>query len=73
MNKIEVIIKRYKGETFTLEINSSDTALDLRQQIEKRTGLPAGNFRLILDGRQLLKEELSGYNVQNGTVFNVIG
>ena len=73
MNKIEVIIKRYKGETFTLEINSSDTALDLRQQIEKRTGLPIYNFRLILDGRQLLKEELSGYNVQNGTVFNVIG
>lgn len=70
---MKIIIKTFRsGETFTLKVSSSDTALDVKNQIEKIVDLPVFRFRLYLNGRQLLDEKLSDYNVQNGTQFDLM-
>ncbi len=70
---MEIIIKIADGETFTLEVNSSDTVLDVKKQIEKRTGFKPWFQRFGLRGRQLQEhEKLSDFNVQNGTQFDLL-
>lgn len=70
---MQIIIITVNGETFTLEVNSSDTALDIKHQIEKRTGFLPFLQRLRLCGKLLAEhEKLSDLNVQDGTQFSLL-
>ncbi len=70
---MQIIIKIADGETFTLEVNNSDTIIDVKNQIEKRTGVLPWWQRFRLRRRVLRDhEKLSDYNVQNGTQLDLL-
>ena len=70
---MQIIINIFQGETFTLEVGSSDTVLDVKHQMQERLGFPPERLRLILAGNKLMDvEKLSDYNVQNGTQFHLL-
>jgi hypothetical protein len=70
---MQIIIAIIDGETFTLEVNTSDTVLDVKKQIEERIGFPDHVQRLRIAGRLLdVSKKLSYYNVQNGTQLDLL-
>jgi ubiquitin C len=70
---MKVIIKRFEGETFTVEVNSSDTFYDINCKIEAKIGIGPNHQRLILDGQKLVPQwKVSDFNVQEGTTINLI-
>lgn len=70
---MQIIINVLRGETFTFEVGSSDTVLDVKHKIRERLDFPPELLRLIFQGRILEDtEKLADYNVQNGTKFGLI-
>lgn len=70
---MEIFVKTLTGKTTTVEIQPSDTVLDLKRKIEEQEGIPLDHQRLVLKGRQLLNEcILIYYNIQQHSVVHLI-
>jgi hypothetical protein len=48
---MQIFIKRLIGTTITLNVNRSDTVLDLKLELEKRIGDPPDTQRIIYAGK----------------------
>lgn len=53
---MKIVVKTIKGETFDLEIQTTDTVLQLKQKIEAAKGFPINTQKLIFKGVQLTNE-----------------
>ena len=70
---MQIFIQIYCGEKYTLKVDSSVTALDVKLKIQERVGVPPYKQRLIYNGYQFLEhEKLSDRNVQDGSLLDVI-
>ena len=59
--------------THTVEVQPSDSVLDVKQNICKTTGLAPAEQRLVFAGRQMQDANtLAQYNVQRGSTFQLL-
>lgn len=59
--------------THTVEVQPSDSVLDVKRNIFKTTGLAPAEQRLVFAGRQMQDANpLSQYNVQRGSTFQLL-
>ncbi|KAK7108511.1 polyubiquitin-like [Littorina saxatilis] len=61
---MQIFVKSLIGKTVTLDVNASDTVLQLKRQVEEREEIPPDMQRLIFNGKQLEDERtLASYNI----------
>ena len=70
---MKAIVKPSTGVTFTLDVESSDTVLSVKQKIHERESLAPERQHLIFDG--ILLEDgqtLADYNITNDSILHMI-
>ncbi|CAH2071864.1 unnamed protein product [Thlaspi arvense] len=55
---MEVFVETQSGSTFSIEVNSWDTLLDIKEKIEKSQGIPVSIQTLFFQGKHLPRDEL---------------
>ncbi|KAF9360224.1 hypothetical protein BGX26_010130 [Mortierella sp. AD094] len=60
-----------KSEVFTMDCNTEDTAEQLKEVIQARTGIPAYDQRLLYDGERIFRD-LGYYYIENGDTLDLL-
>ncbi|GES89752.1 ubiquitin-related domain-containing protein [Rhizophagus clarus] len=71
---IQVKIKSLKGgQTYTVQLNNSDTVVNLKEKLQPLTSIPINNQRLILKGKALVDTKtLYEYGINNDTTIHLV-
>ena len=70
---MQIFIKTLTGKTITLEVEGSDTILNIKQKIHDKEGIPPDQPRLIYAGRQLIdKETLNENGIKKNAIIHMI-
>jgi ubiquitin C len=54
---MQIVVRRLCGETFTLEVEASDTIDDIKQKIQEKLSIPVDQQRLFYSGQFVAVEE----------------
>ena len=65
LSAIDVQVKTFDEELFTLDIEPEDNVLELKKQVETLFGYPSDQIRLYYDGQEMRNEEHPGEYTEN--------
>lgn len=70
---MKIYVKSLKGETLTVELDSSDLVETLKIDVSAKTGIAVDSIRLIFAGKQIDDgRKLSDYNIQKESTLHMV-
>jgi ubiquitin len=70
---MQIIVKKLSGKSITVDVDPSNSVLEVKQKIQNQEGYPNESQRLIFVGKQLEDSRtLSDYSIEEGTVIYLL-